>query len=77
MPSQSDLIYIGICYKRKISIAHHCTSLFNDRKAQFNFVFEMKKIVFTLFCYLLVASTQARTHSLAERLVIFPVYIVT
>ena len=25
MPSQSDLIYIGICYKRKISIAHHCS----------------------------------------------------
>ena len=28
MPSQSDLIYIGICYKRTISIAHHCNASF-------------------------------------------------
>ena len=34
MPSQSDLIYIGICYKRKISIAHHYNSEYLILKLQ-------------------------------------------
>ena len=39
MPSQSDLIYIGICYKRKISIAHHC--MWQRRNKTFGIVYAL------------------------------------